>query len=221
MAKVLVINPNSSQSVTLSMQDCLAEIKLRTGHQIVCIELAKSPPGIESDAHVAEVVPHILEAVAQSDADAFVIACFSDPGIEVVRAATSRPVFGIAESAYLTALGLGAKFGIISMGPSSIGRHLHYLKALHLEKRLAGDRAIHMSVPQLMASNVTEGLAETGRKLREKDGADVVILGCAGLGLYRERLQAHLRAPVVDPVQAGTLSAINALDLKYGKATNV
>lgn len=215
MPKILVINPNSSKSVTQSMVHCLAEIDGRTSHDIICIELAKSPPGIETDEHVAEVVPHILEAVAASDADAFVIACFSDPGIAKVRAATSKPVFGIAESAYLTALGLGSAFGIISMGPSSIGRHLRYLQHLHLDKRLAGDRAINITVPELMASNVIEGLGETGRALRDQDGANVLILGCAGLGNYRQDLQALLQLPVVDPVQAGVMHAINALDLNY------
>ncbi|WP_424984214.1 aspartate/glutamate racemase family protein [Maritalea sp. S77] len=221
MAKILVINPNSSKSVTKSMDECLAEVNQRTAHQVDCIELAKSPPGIENDDHVIEVVPHILEAVAQSDADAFVIACFSDPGIEEVRATTNKPVFGIAESAYLTALGLGSAFGIISMGPSSIGRHLRYLEKLKLEKRMAGDRAINISVPELMASDVTQGLGEIGVTLRDQVGADVVILGCAGLGLYREALQAHLQMPVVDPVQAGTILAINALDLNYGRTSNV
>ncbi|WP_027836158.1 aspartate/glutamate racemase family protein [Maritalea myrionectae] len=216
MPKILVINPNSSKSVTQSMAHCLAEIDGRTSHDIICIELSKSPPGIETDEHVAEVVPHILEAVAASDADAFVIACFSDPGIAKVRATTNKPVFGIAESAYLTALSLGSAFGIISMGPSSIGRHLRYLQHLQLDKRLAGDRAINITVPELMTSNVIEGLGETGRALRDQDGADVLILGCAGLGNYRQDLQALLQLPVVDPVQAGVMHAINALDLNYG-----
>ena len=59
MAKILVINPNSSKSVTKSMDECLAEVKQRTAHQVDCIELAKSPPGIENDDHVIEVVPQI------------------------------------------------------------------------------------------------------------------------------------------------------------------
>lgn len=221
MAKILVINPNSSQSVTQSMAHCLEDIVARTSHDVRCIELAKSPPGIETDDHVAEVVPHIIEAVAAADADAFVIACLSDPGIDQVRAATKKPVFGIAESAYLTALGLGQKFAIISMGPSSIGRHLRYLQHLQLDKRLAGDRAIHMSVPELMASNVIEGLGEIGQTLRDQDGAEVLVLGCAGLGSYRQDLQAQLHMPVVDPVQAGVIHAINALDLNYGGTTHV
>ena len=68
------------------------------------------------------------------------LGCFSDPGIEVIREATDKPVTGIAESAYLAALGLGHRFGIVSLGPSSIARHLRYLEKLKLAGRLAGDR---------------------------------------------------------------------------------
>ncbi len=81
MSTILVINPNSSVSVTQSMQACLAPLKASTAHNIECIELAKSPPGIETDAHVAEVIPNILDAVGSSDADAFVLACFRIQGL--------------------------------------------------------------------------------------------------------------------------------------------
>ena len=175
------------------------------------------PPGIETDAHTQEVVPYILEAVSASDADTFVIGCFSDPGITEVRSAVPKQVFGIAQSAYLTACGLGQRFGIISMGPSSVGRHLRYLQSLKLDQRLAGDRAIDITVPKLMASNVTEVLRRTGHTLCEQDSADVIILGCAGLGGYRHELQAQLGVPVVDPVQAGVAIALNTLDLDYGR----
>ncbi len=130
---------------------------------------------------MAQVIPNILETIATAEADAFVLSCFSDPGIARARAATAKPVTGIAESAYLGALSLGRRFGIISLGPSSIARHLRYLQALDLHHRLAGDRSIDMTVVQLMATDVVETVARTARLLRDEDKADVIILGCAGL----------------------------------------
>lgn len=216
MSQILVINPNSSASVTRSMEACLGPVKAATRHGIDCIELQKSPPGIETDAHVAEVIPNILEAVSASSADAIVLACFSDPGITQVRERLDRPVVGIAEAAYLAALGLGRRFGIISLGQSSIDRHLRYLETLQLDGRLAGDRSIDMTVTQLMATDVVETVSRTARQLRDEDGADVVILGCAGLGSYRGALQKSLGIPVIDPVQAGVALASTQLDLAYG-----
>lgn len=217
MARILVINPNSSVSVTRSMEACLGPVVAATRHRIECTELQTSPPGIETDAHVAQVIPGLLDAVSASDADAFVLACFSDPGIATVRAAARVPVVGIAEAAYLAALGLGDRFGIVSLGQSSIDRHLRYLKTLSLDRRLAGDRSIDMTVVELMSGDVVETIVRTGRLLVDEDGADVVILGCAGLGNYRAALEAELGVPVVDPVQAGVALACTTADLNYRK----
>lgn len=197
------------------MQDCLSIVTGNSRHDIKLTELAKSPPGIETNAHVEMVIPNIIERIGEHQADAYVLSCFSDPGIEQVRAATSRPVIGIAEAAYLAALGLGQHFGIVSLGPSSIERHLHYLKTLRIDGRLAGDRSIDMTIPQLMATDVVETVVRTGRKLRDEDGADVVILGCAGLGSYRAAMEEALGLPIVDPVQAGVALACTTLDLQY------
>jgi Asp/Glu/hydantoin racemase len=197
------------------MEACLDLVKANTEHEITCTELAAGPPGIETDEHVTQVVPYLKEAVAASDADAIVVSCFSDPGLALVRMATDKPVVGIAEAAYLAALSLGRKFGIVSLGPSSIARHHRYLVELKLDGRLAGDRSIDMTIPQLMASDVVEIVARAGIRLRDEDGADVVILGCAGLGTYRAAMEAELGLPIVDPVQAGAALACTRLDLQY------
>lgn len=217
MSDILVINPNSSVSVTQSMEACLGLVRAATHHRITCTELAKSPAGIETDAHVADVIPNIVEAVDAASADAFVLACFSDPGIAAVRKTTTRPVVGIAEAAYLAALGLGDRFGIVSLGQSSIDRHLRYLKHLGFNRRLAGDRSIDMTVVELMAGDVVETVARTAKRLRDEDGANVVILGCAGLGGYRRAMEDLLGMPVIDPVQAGVALACTTLDLQYGR----
>lgn len=214
MGNILVINPNSSKAVTRSMETCLGPFVDRR-HVLRCIELAKSPPGIETDRHVEDVVPHLIEAVRGARADAIVVSCFSDPGIDAVREAASVPVTGIAEAAYLAALGLGERFGIVSLGPSSIARHRRYLEKLTLHARLAGDRSIDMTIAELIATDVVDRVSATAAQLRDEDGADVIILGCAGLGSYREALQDRLRLPVVDPVQAGVALACTHVDLGY------
>lgn len=214
MAQILVINPNSSKAVTRSMEACLAPFD-GNGHDIRCVELEGAPIGIETDDHVAEVVPLLVKAIRSATADLIVVACFSDPGISAARAASKVPVIGIAEAAYVTALGLGSRFGIVSLGPSSIARHRRYLETLRLDGRLAGDRSIDMTVAELVSSDAVVPVTSIGSVLRDEDGADVVILGCAGLGTYREALQAKLGLPVVDPVQAGVALACMQADLGY------
>lgn len=58
-----------------------------------------------------------------------------------------------------------------------------------------------------------KAVTAAGRRLRDIDGAGVIILGCAGMGVHRTRLQKELGLPVIDPVQAAVGAAISALDL--------
>ena len=72
-----------------------------------------------------------------------------------------------------------------------------------------------MTIVELVASNVVERVARIGAALRDEDGADVVVLGCAGLGTYRAALQAELGIPVIDPVQAGVALACTHAELGF------
>ena len=216
--KIAVLNPNSSTAVTASMEACLAPVKATTGHEIECYTLAEAPPGIETDEDVAQVGPMVVDFVRNTPADAYVVACFSDPGLAPARAVTDKPVFGIAESAYCGALVLGRSFGVVSLGPSSIARHKRMIDGLGLTVRLAGDRSIDMDVAEANdAHSASATIARTARELMEKDGAEVLILGCAGMGEQRPGLQQELGCIVIDPVQAAVADAVKALDLGYRK----
>ncbi|TWG53225.1 aspartate/glutamate racemase family protein [Aminobacter sp. J44] len=213
--KILVLNPNGSTSVTQTISESIASLRARSQHEIVCDYLPAAPLGIETDAHVAEVAPMVAKAVEESDADVIVVACFSDPGVQLARQITRRPIIGIAEAAYYAALQYAPRFGVISLGPSSIARHAAHIERLGLTSRLAGDRSMQMTVAEAADPHGAAGaVARTGTALRDEDGAGVVILGCAGMGAHRPRLQAELGIPVIDPVQAATAAAITALDLE-------
>ena len=215
--RIVALNPNSSRAVTQSMRRCLGTIAALSRHDIVCTELADAPEGIETDADVATVAPMVADFVRTSDADAVVVACFSDPGVERAReVAGGRPVIGIAEAAYYGALQHGDRFGVVSLGPASIVRHAAHIARLGLTGRLAGDRAIAMGVAEANdRAHAEERVAEVGIALRDEDDADVLILGCAGMGEQREGLQVRLGRIVIDPVQAAVCAAITALDLNY------
>ena len=158
----------------------------------------------------------VLEQIRSCGADAIVVACFSDPGVEAARTLVTVPVVGIAEAAYYAALQLGRRFGVISLGPTSVTRHARHLEKLRIARRLAGDRPVNMGVAEASSDGgIKQAVIETGMALRDRDGADVVILGCAGMGRQRNRLQATLGLPVVDPVQAAVVTAVTQLDIGY------
>jgi allantoin racemase len=212
-ADILVINPNSNPAVTAGLDAALATLRLADGPSIRCTTLAEGPFGIETQKDVEQVTLPLRRLVEQDNAaDAFVIACFSDPGLHVCREATRRPVFGINECGVLTALSRGDRFGIIAIAAKSVARHRRYLRQMGLDGRLAGERALEMSVAETASGEGTFARMETvGRALVEQDGADVVVMGCAGMARHRRPLEAALGVPVIDPTQAAVAMAIGTM----------
>jgi Asp/Glu/hydantoin racemase len=212
---LIVINPNSTQAVTDAMDAALIRLRGPGGPAIRCATLAEGPPGIETDQHVKDVVGPLLRLVEtlEPQALAFIDACFSDPGLAELRGASSKPVFGIAETTYRQAATTAGRFGILSIQKSSLGRHRRYLDALGLSDRLAGDRPVGLGVTALGEDShaTLVRLAEVGRQLRDDDGAGSVVLGCTGMTPYRDALEAELAMPVLDPVMTTAEVALATL----------
>jgi allantoin racemase len=212
---IVVVNPNSTAAVTAAIDRALEPLRMAGGPEIECLTLAEGPPGIETQAHVEQVVLPLSRLMrARADADAFVIACFSDPGLFACREATERPVLGIAECGLLTALTRGERFGILAILPTSLPRHLRYVRQMGIAQRFAGDLPLGLGVVELAdAERTFARMLEVGTRLRDQHGADVLVLGCAGMAHYRAPLEQELRLPVIDPTQAAVTMAIGAVRL--------
>lgn len=215
MSTLIVINPNSSQRVTDGIDTAIEPLR-SFGIPIRCVTLAQGPSAIESQLQADLTVGPMIEfSRAQTDAAGFVIACFGDPGLHALRDDTPLPVIGVQEAAVMSALTLGQRFGVIAILPASIPRHLRAFGAMGVLGRLAGDRALGLGVAELADpdKNLT-AMIETGCALRDRDGADVLIMGCAGMAHYRTMLEAETGLPVVDPCQAGVALALSHITLK-------
>jgi Asp/Glu/hydantoin racemase len=216
--RILVINPNSTEAVTRGIDDACEPLRLTGGPGIDCITLKEGPPGIETQQHVDGVVAPLLNLVRsrEQDYDAFVIACYSDPGLHSVREVTKKPVLGISECGILTALTLGQKFGVIAILKQSIARHLRYVGALGVAERMAGELPVGLPVIELSDEKKTFGrMVDVGKALRDTLGADVVVMGCAGMARYRKPLQDEIGIPVVEPTQAAVAMAIARVRLNW------
>jgi Asp/Glu/hydantoin racemase len=214
--RILVINPNSSEIVTQGINAALEPLRLPGGPKIECHTLKEGPPAIETQQDVEQVTLPLCRLVEREDnaTAAFVLACFSDPGIHAAREVTRRPVFGIAEAGVTTALNLGNEVGIIAILSTSVHRHIRYFRSLGLSDRIAGERPLDMRVAELANEERTlSRLTDVGSQLRDEDGADVLVMGCAGMARYRSALEVALRVPIVDPTQAAVGMAITAVRL--------
>ena len=215
MALIRIINPNSNDGVTQAMSEALEPLRLNDGPEIDCVTIAEGPFGVESD-HDVRVAGALVRGEVKKDTEAaaFVIACYSDPGLLEARQDTNKPVFGMAESAILTAVTRGGDFGVISILDQSVPRHMKHLKERGMAHFCAGDRPINMTVAEsASADGAFKRLVEVGSDLLDKDGAKSIILGCAGMAQHRTALEAELGIPVIDPVQAGAAMAVGAVCL--------
>ena len=218
MDRILVINPNSTEAVTKGIDEAMAPLRMAGGPEIECMTLKDGPPGIETQQHVDSVVEPMLKLVREKQGAyaAFVIACYSDPGLFSVREATTKPVLGISECGVLTALTLGHKFGVIAILQKSIPRHLRYLGAMGVIDRLAAELPVGLGVTELSDEKKTFGrMVDVGKALRDAHGANVIVMGCAGMARYRKPLQDELGIPVVEPSQAAVGMAIARVRLHW------
>ena len=211
--KILVINPNSNKAVTEGMAKELQSFNFLDGPEIVCVSLTQGPFGIESQADVESVKLPLRNMVSErKDIAAFVIACYSDPGLLVCRESTDRPVFGIQECGVLTAMVQGDRFGVIALQERSVRRHIIYLRQMGVMGRFAKERAANLSVEECASGTKTfDKLYTVAQQLRDEDQADTVILGCAGMASHRSTLESRIGIPVIDPMQAAVSMAIHAV----------
>jgi allantoin racemase len=211
--RILVINPNSNVIVTKGLEMALQPLDFADGPEIVCATLDDGPYGVESQADVDSVTMPLRRLVESDNSSAaFVIACYSDPGLHVCREGTDRPVFGIAECGVLTAMTRAETFGVIAIAQRSIRRHIRYLRQMGLMDRLAGERPLNMSVAETASGDGTLAkMIEVGRALKDEDGAGAIVMGCAGMARLRRSLEDALGIPVIDPTQAAVAMALGAV----------
>ena len=210
---ILVINPNSNECVTRGIDQAMQSCRTKHGVNISCSTLTEGPFGIETDEDIKVVVPLIVSEINNNqDSDAFVIACYSDPGLNESRTLSKKPVFGIHESAVSLSATYERRFGVLALGRESIQRHIAYVRHLGYQAFHAGERPLDISVDEAAnGPDVLRKIIDTGRQLIDEDGAETLILGCAGLAAHRKAAQQELGVPVIDPVQAAVTMAAESL----------
>jgi allantoin racemase len=216
--RVLVINPNASVEMSDVIREQLHAVA-RPDVQVDVVNPPGAPPAIESALDEAACVPPMLTLVkgAQGQGyDAVVIACFSDPGLDAAREATDLPVVGIQDAAMHLAAQLGYRFSVLTtLAHRAPVREIAALKA-GLDRRLASCRPLDLPVLETVQNReqVVQKIVNVGRQCIREDGAEVLVLGCAGLGDLAQRASALLGVPVVDPNAAALKLCETLVDLK-------
>lgn len=181
--------------------------------EVRCVD--SGPATIESAYEEYLAVPgaaRLLTTVAAEGADAVILGCFGDPGLDGLRELVDVPVVGAATSAIATAITLGHRFSILTVVEGVIEPLRKVVRDAGCEAALASVRAVDVSVKDVVADRDTalKRLAELGWQAIADDGADTLVLGCMSMGFagVAAELGAELGVPVVNPVTAALHHAV-------------
>ncbi|MCS0494848.1 aspartate/glutamate racemase family protein [Ancylobacter sp. MQZ15Z-1] len=220
--RIHLVNPNTTRSMT---DKIAAAARAVAGAQteIRAATSAMGPASIEGYYDDALALPGLLAAVAQAEAegaDAHIVACFDDTGVDAARALARAPVIGIGEAGFHLASLIAHRFAVVTTLSRSIAVIEGNLQRYGLDRRCCAVRASDVAVLELEdpRSDARARIsAEIGRAVRE-DRAEAIVLGCAGMADLARALALEHGVPVVDGV-AGAVTLAEGL-VRVGLATS-
>ncbi|GAB1583673.1 MULTISPECIES: aspartate/glutamate racemase family protein [Phyllobacteriaceae] len=208
--RILVINPNTTASMTETIRKAAIGAASRDT-QIEAVTSLMGPVSIEGYYDEALAVPGLLERLSYGEsrgAEAAIIACFDDTGLDAARALAGIPVIGICEAALTAASFIAQRYTVVT----TLERSRIPIEALvrrYGAERRAKVRAADIPVLSLEdpASGAIDRLKQEIDRAIAEDRAEAIVLGCAGMADLARALQAEYGLPVVDGVSAAVKQA--------------
>lgn len=216
---IYVINPNASEVMTRQLELENAGLGGKAG--LLFQHCPASPKSIEGFSDGAKATYHLLERIEALEAtsetshpDAYIIACFDDTGLDAAREITARPVLGIGQAAMHGATMLSDRFCIITAMERSVPILQRNVDKYGFRQQCAGVFAANMPVLALKEdpNSYSKVLSVAKERLRE-NGGEALVLGCAGLSHWTDRLTRDLNMPVLDGVKLAIKFAQGLVDL--------
>jgi allantoin racemase len=214
--KICIINPNTTKAMTQKI-DLTAKNFASKDTEIISVEPKVGPDSIEGFYDEAFCIPGLVEEIKkQNDADAYIIACFDDTGLEVIRSITEKPVIGIGEATYHVATMIAGNFTVITTLSRSIRPLIHNLKKYGLFENCVKVTAIEVPVLDLenISSENLDKLNKVIQDTMENDNAEAIILGCAGMADLASNLEIKHKLPVIEGVSSAVVLAESLVNLK-------
>ncbi|CAH6721555.1 protein Dcg1p [[Candida] jaroonii] len=212
LVKVLLINPNASESMTLNAMKMVegslpvdAIVYGYTGPKgITPSTIEGHLDGVLSSAAVFKDVYPLMSQV-----DTALVACFSEhPLTNCLREEFDIPVCGIFEAGCYSARLIGGRFGVVATVYRSEIRHADSIKNLGIDKFCVGVLSTGLKVSELETKPRNEVLGKMENIAQELvgRGADALILGCCGMSDMKNAVESSVKdkkVMVIDGVVAG------------------
>jgi allantoin racemase len=220
--KIKVINPNTTVEMTRGNERAAKKVA-RPGTEIISVNPEMGPVSIESFYDEYLAIPGVIQEVQKGDKegiDAFVIACYGDPGLHAAREVTKAPVIGIGEASLYMASMLAARFSIVTVLPRIKTMLEDMVAGYGMTHRVVSIRTTPMGVLDFERDpkRGMEMLAREGGRAVKEDHAEAILLGCAGMAEFAENLERQLGVPVID----GVITAVKFAEaiVELGKTTS-
>jgi allantoin racemase len=212
-----VVNPNTTASMTDKIA-AAARAVASTGVEILATQPETGPVSIEGYYDEAFAIPGMLMRILEAEkagAQAHVIACFDDTGLDAARSAVSSPVIGIGEAAYHVASLIAGKFSVVTTVAQAIPVMEHNLVRYGLASRCARVRAGGFEVLALEeeGSDARAKISAEIEAAKVEERAEAIVLGCAGMADLAADLSVEHGLPVIDGVAAAVALAEGLIKL--------
>ena len=198
--KILIINPNSDSNTDRIMAEKAKKLALPEV-EVVVKHCENAPKLVGNWAGQASSIPNMVDMIRASgeEYDAYIVACHSDPNIDLVREIAGKPVVGIAEASVIMGAAMGNGYAVISPSPNSISKKIALAHKYHVDDRL---KTIKVS-----KNDSNDSLLEAATEAKKEFGVDVIVLGCANYAGADGYIESKLNMPVLDGVACALVIA--------------
>lgn len=221
MTRLLLINPNISDSVSALIRD----EALRSASPGTEVEVLTAPLGVayietRLEALIGAYATALLAAEHHAGFDAVIVAAFGDPGLAGLREVLPCPVIGLTEAALASACLLGQRFSIVAISQRIRAWYRETVQAYGLDSRLASIRGLDEPLADIgnVQGEQADRLVRLAEACVDADGADVIVLAGAPLAGLARSLRGRLPVPSVDGVSSAVRHAETLVALQPGRA---
>lgn len=217
--KILVINPNISESVSELIR-AEAERAASPGTEIIVRTAQFGVEYIETRVEALLAGAAVAEIIAEEseNVDGVVVAAFGDPGMPALKELVDIPVIGITEAALHTAALHGSKFSIVAISDRIQAWYRECVERNHLLTRMASIRSLDDPLENIgsVQDQYRDKLLQLAQDVVAQDGADAVILAGAPLAGLARDIGSGIPVPVVDGISAGVKQCELVVSLDSG-----
>lgn len=218
--KIRVINPNTTINMTSKIGAVAREIA-SSDTIIVAVNPKSGPVSIESRFDEIISAVGVIEEVRNGEnesTDAYIIACFGDPGLLAARELTRAPVIGIAEAAFHMVTMISTRFTIVTTLPRTGIIAEHLLQSYGFSHHCRRVRAAEIPVLDLEndGAEALDRIIEECLRAKTEDNIGAIVLGCGGMANLTSHIQKRVGLPIVEGVTAAVKLAESLVNLGLG-----